>query len=99
MNEITAEALEKKLANGETLSMIDVREDEEVAEGTIPGAVHIPLGQLTERLPEIKKEGHHFIICRSGGRSGQACDILHENGFTVTNMVGGMLEWKGEIEK
>ena len=99
MKEITAKELAKKLKDGEKVSIIDVREDDEVAQGKIPGARHIPLGQIPERLDEIDKYQHHFMVCRSGGRSGNACEILKEQGYDVTNVAGGMLDWEDEVEK
>lgn len=99
MKEITAKELANKLKDGEMVSIIDVREDEEVKQGKIPGVRHIPLGQIPERLDEIDKDQHHFMVCRSGGRSGKACDFLIDQGYDVTNMVGGMLDWEDEIEK
>ena len=99
MKEITAKELAKKLKDGEKVSIIDVREDDEVAQGKIPGALHISLGQITERLDEIDKDQHHFMVCRSGGRSGKACAILKEQGYDVTNVAGGMLDWEDEVEK
>lgn len=98
MKNITAQELESKRLAGEKLNIIDVREDEEVATGMIPGAKHIPLGQIPERLDELDKNEHYYMVCRSGGRSGRACDILIQNGYNVTNMVGGMLAWEGEME-
>lgn len=98
MEEITAKELEVKLQNGEKVHVIDVREDEEVAIGKIPGVVHIPLGQISERLSEIPKDEHHYLICQAGGRSAKACEILHQHGFNVTNVAGGMGVWEGKIE-
>lgn len=98
VKEITTQELEGKVKNGEEINIIDVREDEEIAEGKIPGAYHIALGQLGERLPEISKDQHHYFICRSGGRSGRACEVLEQFGYKVTNVAGGMLEWGGEVE-
>ncbi|SDC57943.1 Rhodanese-related sulfurtransferase [Terribacillus halophilus] len=98
MKEITAKELEQKLVSGEKLSIIDVREDEEVAEGKIPGANHIALGQVPERLNELDKNEHYYMVCRSGGRSGKACEFLIQQGYNVTNMTGGMLAWEGEVE-
>ncbi|WP_138417371.1 rhodanese-like domain-containing protein [Aquibacillus sediminis] len=98
MKEISANELAKKVKAGEKLSIIDVREDEEVAQGKIPGAKHIPLGQIPERLDEIDKDEHHFMVCRSGGRSGNACAFLTDKGYDVTNMQGGMLDWEDEVE-
>ncbi|MFC4558512.1 rhodanese-like domain-containing protein [Virgibacillus kekensis] len=99
MHEISAADLATKLNVGEKLDIIDVREDEEVAQGKIPGAKHIPLGQLPDRLNEIDKNNHYYLVCRSGGRSGSACGYLEEQGYDVTNMAGGMLDWDDEVEK
>lgn len=98
MKEITAEKLQERIENGEELHMIDVREADEVAEGIIPGAVHIPLGEVAERVNELDKSKAYVIICRSGGRSGKATDFLEEQGYDATNMVGGMLDWDGATE-
>lgn len=98
MKEITTAELQKKLENGETLHLIDVREDDEVAAGMIPGAVHIPLGEVPEHLDELDKITPYVIICRSGGRSGRAAEFLEAQGYDVTNMVGGMLDWQGNVE-
>ncbi|MFC3039398.1 rhodanese-like domain-containing protein [Virgibacillus xinjiangensis] len=99
MKEITAEQLAKKIKNGESVNVIDVREDEEVAQGKIPGAKHIPLGEVPDRLDELDKGEHYYMVCRSGGRSGNAAQFLAEKGYDVTNMAGGMLDWKEEVQK
>ncbi|MFD2627668.1 rhodanese-like domain-containing protein [Oceanobacillus kapialis] len=98
MKEITAKELEHKLLAGEKLNIVDVREDEEVAKGKIPEAKHIPLGQIPERLAELDENVHYYMVCRSGGRSGNACQFLTQNGYKVTNMAGGMLDWEGKTE-
>lgn len=86
--------IKKRIAKGETLNIIDVREDEEVAEGMIPGAKHIPLGELPFKHNEIEKTDEIIFVCRSGHRSGKACEYLQLLGFNgVKNMSGGMLEW------
>lgn len=98
MKEITARELQQKLVSGEELHIIDVREDMEVATGKIPGAKHIPLGQIPDRYNELDKNKHYYMVCRSGGRSGNACQFLIQQGYNVTNMAGGMLAWEGEME-
>jgi rhodanese-related sulfurtransferase len=98
MKEITAAELAEKIHTGEKVNIIDVREDFEVEQGKIPGAKHIPLGQLPERLDELDKKEQYFMVCRSGGRSGSACEYLSSLGYDVTNMVGGMLAWEDEVE-
>lgn len=97
--EIQPSELRHRIQAGEKLQMIDVREDEEVAQGMIDGAKHIPLGQIPDRLSEIDKSGEIIIICRSGYRSERACEYLQQLGYDgCTNMVGGMLEWQQEDE-
>ncbi|PEY30136.1 rhodanese [Bacillus cereus] len=98
MKEMTAKELENKLVNQEILNMIDVREVEEVEEGKIPGALHIPLGLLEFRMHELDKNKEYIMVCRSGGRSSRAAQFLESNGFRVINMTGGMLDWEGKTE-
>lgn len=97
INIITTEELEKKIENGEELNLIDVREDEEVAEGMIPGAKHIRMNDIPARIDEFDKDKEYIFICRSSRRSENVCYYLQDQGYKVRNMVGGMLDWKGEI--
>lgn len=98
MKEITAKEMERKIRNGENVNIIDVREDEEVVLGKIPSAWHIPLGQIPVKHTELDKGKHYYIVCRSGGRSGNACTFLEGYGYDVTNLAGGMLSWEGEMK-
>ena len=98
MKEITAIELEEQLKEGQQVNMIDVREADEIATGKIIGAIHIPLGEVPERIDELDKNKPYTLICRSGGRSGRAAEFLEEEGYDVTNMTGGMLSWQGPIE-
>jgi rhodanese-related sulfurtransferase len=93
------EDINEDIKNGKRLSIIDVREDDEVAEGMIPGAKHIRLGDLKSRMNELDKNKEHIIVCRSGGRSTKACEILSKEGFNVVNMVGGMTGWNAKFKK
>ncbi|QFG01067.1 rhodanese-like domain-containing protein [Psychrobacillus glaciei] len=97
MKEITAKEVEQKIANGEVLKIIDVREVDEVAAGKIPSIIHIPLGLLEFRMNELSKTEPYIMVCRSGGRSGRATQFLADQGFDVTNMTGGMLAWEGKV--
>ncbi|MFB1050168.1 rhodanese-like domain-containing protein [Paraliobacillus sp. JSM ZJ581] len=98
MKEISADALAEKLQQKENVNIIDVREDFEVAEGKIPEAKHIPLGEIETRVNELDKNEHYYLICRSGGRSGNACSFLQSQGYDVTNVTGGMLAWTEEVK-
>lgn len=98
MKEITAKELEHKLINQEEVNIIDVREVEELAEGKIPTALHIPLGLLEYRMHELDKNKEYIIVCRVGGRSSRAVQFLEGYGYRVVNMNGGMLAWEGRTE-
>lgn len=76
--------------------LIDVREPDEVAEGTLPGAINIPLGDLPDRVGELDPSRRVVVLCRSGGRSTQASELLTGAGFAdVVNLEGGMLAFPG----
>ncbi|MDO2934406.1 rhodanese-like domain-containing protein [Paeniglutamicibacter sulfureus] len=74
--------------------ILDVREDFEVAEGMIPGAIHISMGELGNRLEEIDRLRPVIVVCRSGNRSTRVADALTGAGFTADNMDGGMNAWQ-----
>ena len=95
---ITTDELQQKLEAGEKLELVDVREDEEVAAGMIPGAKHIKMMEIPNRMNELEREKEYIIICRSGARSSNVCQYLQDQGYKVRNMVGGMLEWKGSVQ-
>lgn len=93
----TTEILELLDAN-EDLFIIDVREDDEVAQGMIPGAQHIALGTIPDRINELDASKPYIIVCKAGARSANACSYLEGQGFDVTNLEGGMLAYDGELE-
>jgi len=99
MKEISAREVEKLLNEGSKLNIIDVREADEVAEGMIPQANHIPLNAIPARYLELDKAKEYIMVCRSGGRSSQAVQFLEQKGFHVVNMKGGMLTWKGKVKR
>ncbi|NBI28458.1 rhodanese-like domain-containing protein [Chengkuizengella marina] len=99
MDIITPEELKQLLNEKKQIHMIDVREVDEVKEGMIAGATHIPLGLLEFRLHELNRSREYIMVCRSGNRSGIAAQFLESQGFKVKNMIGGMLEWTGKVQK
>lgn len=99
IKEITTDDVLEKLKSGENLYLVDIREDEEVAEGMIPQAVHLKMGDIPERMDFFDKDKEYILVCRSGNRSHHACHYLSLQGYKVINMVGGMLNWAGEVEE
>ena len=84
-----AKALEMQQAGG---VLIDVRTPGEVAEGTAPGSINIPLQEAEQRLAEFPKDKDLLIFCRSGKRSMAVSNFLIQNGYErVFNVVGGFL--------
>lgn len=77
--------------------LLDVSEPAEVAAGTIPGAINIPLGTLRERLGELSKAKEYVVFCKVGLRGYVACRILQQHGFTCRNLSGGLLTYNRTV--
>ena len=96
MQIITVEELKAKMDRGENLQLLDVREPSEHAEFNI-GGILLPLGNIMRmQVEDIEewKDKEVICYCRSGNRSGQACQYLDMQGFSNTkNLAGGMIAW------
>lgn len=98
MKQMTAKELANKIERQEEVHVVDVREEEEVATGKIPGSVHIPLSLFATEANKLDQNTPYVLICQSGGRSGMACRMLEQHGFDVCNVSDGIAAWTGEIE-
>src|SRR6185503_2316741 len=100
MNEITATELKQRLDNGDDLQIIDVREANEVAIAKLPNTIHIPLGQIVNRMSEINPDKETIVHCKMGGRSSMAIAGLKQAGFTgsLTNLAGGITAWSNDVD-
>lgn len=99
-NDVTTAQVESRLLRESDLQLIDVRNPDEYGGGHIPGAKLIPLNELPARINEIDLNREVIFICRSGNRSGMACEYLSQLGYSnLNNMVGGMLAWTGNQER
>ncbi len=74
--------------------LLDVREDDEWEAGHAPEAVHVAMGEVSERLDELPVDRTVVCICRVGGRSGAVASALAGAGYDVRNVDGGMLAWE-----
>jgi hydroxyacylglutathione hydrolase len=82
------------LVHHHRLTVLDVRTDHEWDHGHLPGAMHIPLGQLPSRVSEIPRAGQVVTHCQAGARSAIAASVLRRAGFAdVGNLVGGFNAW------
>ena len=93
------EFLEQR-TRGVSMTLIDVREDWEVALAPVPSPhLHIPMGQMAERVGELDPGAATVVICRSGGRSAEVARFLSTQGFAnVFNLAGGILAWSRDID-
>ncbi|MFE4142565.1 rhodanese-like domain-containing protein [Peribacillus sp. YIM B13472] len=98
MKEILPNEVSALLKGNSPVHIIDVREVEEVKAGKIPNALNIPLGLVEFRMQDLDKSKEYIMVCRSGGRSSRAAQILENHGYKVLNMVGGMKGWEGPTE-
>jgi rhodanese-related sulfurtransferase len=81
--------------------VLDVRTDDECAEGMIPNAINIDIykGQgFIYMLDELDKTKNYYVYCKAGGRSEKACAVMNQMGFETTyNLIGGFMEWNGDV--
>lgn len=91
MREIATDQAATAHADGAVF--VDVREPEEYREGHVPGAVNLPMGQLTERLGELDRARPVYVLCASGNRSSAMTEVLTEAGYEAINVAGGTKAW------
>lgn len=97
--DISVRELKERIDRGDAPRLIDVREPHEAAICSIPGAELIPVGQFAQQVGELDPNQEIVIHCKSGGRSGQAVQMLKHRGFTnARNLTGGVLAWINEID-
>ncbi|MCY0877383.1 MAG: rhodanese-like domain-containing protein [Firmicutes bacterium] len=94
--EMTPQELEQHIKD-RAVFVLDVRTVAEFRQAHIPQAYHIPLGELPHRLHEVPADRPVVTVCRSGSRSRMAAQHLQKAGYTVHNLQGGMLQWKGPV--
>ncbi|MBV7295938.1 rhodanese-like domain-containing protein [Corynebacterium sp. TAE3-ERU12] len=74
--------------------LIDVRSEQEFADGHPAGAINIPMEQIPARYGELDLDEDIYLICRSGGRSGQVGQWLERNGIDAYSVTGGFIDWE-----
>jgi len=100
MEDISKENWKTLVNETDNAVVIDVRTPTECLEGIQPNAIQIDflsLGDFLSAVNILDKSKTYFLYCRSGHRSGQACQYMSENGFKTYNLIGGMLSWDGDI--
>jgi rhodanese-related sulfurtransferase len=100
VKEISPSEFMQRRSAGEEMNLVDVREDWEVNLAPAPTKyLHIPMGQIAERIGELDASKETVVICRSGGRSMQVAHFLEQQSFkNVANLSGGILAWSRELD-
>lgn len=99
--EISPTDLSQRLAAGDALVLVDVREpfEREIADLPDHGQLRIPMAEIGRRIDELDPSQRTVVYCRSGGRSGQVLQFLQVKGFNnVLNLAGGVLAWREEVD-
>lgn len=96
IQECTVEDVRQRQQNGDSVLLIDVREDHEWSAGHLPGAIHLGKGiierDIEARIPDVATE--MILYCGGGFRSALAAANLHQMGYThVISMDGGYRGW------
>lgn len=100
LKNINAQQFKDELNRRTPKYIMDVREPNEYKNGFIPGAVNVPLSQLSARINALPKDKPLYLYCQSGMRSKQAARILAKKGYSnLINLKGGIMSWKGKIQK
>src|SRR5947207_10728659 len=97
--ELTSLELKARLDRGDKVTIVDVREPNELQINRIQGSLHIPLGDIPKRYNELDPDSEYVMQCKSGVRSGKAADFLRSVGFKrVLNLKGGILGWIDQVD-
>ena len=91
--EVTVQEANQRVEDDDAV-IVDVREPYELAEIAVPGALHIRLGELPNRVQELPKDRELLFLCRSGNRSSYATDLAIRSGReSSANIAGGIIAW------
>ena len=103
MNELAPDAWAELQEQTSASVILDVRTVEEFESGYIKGALNMDIrggADFIASVEALDKSKSYFVYCRSGARSGQACQLMSQMGFSaVYNLEGGVLAWEGDLEE
>lgn len=94
-SEISVSDFAEIYSQADSVFLIDVRETDEYIDGHVPGAIHIPLNEVPQRVDEFRhpQGGVTYVICKAGGRSANACEYLSQHSIQLINIAGGTMGW------
>lgn len=99
VREVSPAEYQRDAAGSASTLLLDVREGWELEVASLPGAVHIPMGEVPARLSELDRGRDIVVMCRSGGRSLSVARFLEAQGYpSVANLTGGVLAWARDVD-
>ena len=99
VREISAVELKQQLDSRRPLLLLDVREPEELLLARLPGALHIPMGEVPGRLHELDPDAEIVVVCHHGIRSASVAEFLAQREFAhVINLAGGIDAWSATVD-
>lgn len=78
--------------------LLDVREPWEYAQVHVEGSLHIPMGEIPDRLEELNSGHTYVVMCHHGRRSQQVAQFLDSRGYAAANLAGGIDAWAAELD-
>ena len=100
IDDLTPQQVAERLRGDDPPWLVDVREDWERAIAHVPGSVHIPMGQLPDRLAELPHDRPIALLCHHGSRSLQVARWLQQQGWTaLVNVDGGIHAWAATVDR
>ena len=98
MKSIDVLGLKKIMDEKQKYTLLDVRGQNEVNYASINPHTHIPLGDIVNRYVELNKKQPIIVMCHTGVRSAQACEVLTKLDFDVYNLDGGIDMWSKSVD-
>ena len=89
---LSGKAFKKQLEDSKKAVLLDVRTAGEFGQGSLSKARNVDYmsASFAQKIEKMDKNATYFLFCRSGNRSGQACKLMHKQGFDVRNLSGGI---------
>lgn len=101
MKNLTQDQWKEEINASKNAVIMDVRTPAEWSEGIIEEAEMLDFldhENFKKEIQQLDKDKSYYLYCRSGARSGQACQMMSQLGLQANNLIGGIMEWKGEVK-